>query len=99
MCCKRLVSPLCRFYHGYDNYMQNAFPHDELKPLSKSYTDSLGAPLVLCLCIRPWFMWMSEIMPDDEVYMLVHTVIMKCACQNGSLESEVRLFQFAMPCR
>lgn len=30
------------FYHAYDNYMQYAFPHDELKPLSRSYTDSLG---------------------------------------------------------
>jgi mannosidase alpha-like ER degradation enhancer 1 len=30
------------FYHGYDNYLRHAFPHDELKPLSKKYTDSLG---------------------------------------------------------
>ena len=30
------------FYHGYDSYMKYAFPHDELKPISKSYTDSLG---------------------------------------------------------
>lgn len=30
------------FYHAYDNYMQFAFPHDELKPMSRSYTDSLG---------------------------------------------------------
>ncbi|KAI3860135.1 hypothetical protein MKX03_037094 [Papaver bracteatum] len=30
------------FYHAYDNYMTYAFPHDELKPLSKSYTDSLS---------------------------------------------------------
>ena len=30
------------FYHGYDNYMRFAFPHDELKPLSASYTDSLA---------------------------------------------------------
>ncbi|CAI5461801.1 unnamed protein product [Closterium sp. Yama58-4] len=30
------------FYHAYDNYMRYAFPHDELKPLSRSYTDSLG---------------------------------------------------------
>eukprot|EP00850_Spirogloea_muscicola_P002496 SM000009S23625 [mRNA] locus=s9:1139531:1144092:- [translate_table: standard] len=30
------------FYHAYDNYMLHAFPHDELKPLTKSYTDSLG---------------------------------------------------------
>lgn len=30
------------FYHAYDNYMQFAFPHDELKPLSKTYTDSLA---------------------------------------------------------
>ena len=28
------------FYHGWKNYLQYAFPHDELKPLSKSYTDS-----------------------------------------------------------
>lgn len=31
-----------RFYHGYNNYMAHAFPHDDLKPLSYSYTDSLG---------------------------------------------------------
>ncbi|MED6184302.1 Alpha-mannosidase I mns5 [Stylosanthes scabra] len=30
------------FYHAYDNYMTYAFPHDELKPLTKSYTDSLS---------------------------------------------------------
>ncbi|XP_024523829.1 alpha-mannosidase I MNS5 isoform X1 [Selaginella moellendorffii] len=29
------------FHHAYDNYMKYAFPHDELKPLSLSYTDSL----------------------------------------------------------
>lgn len=30
------------FYHAYDNYMKYAFPHDELKPLTKSFTDSLS---------------------------------------------------------
>ncbi|KAJ7956280.1 alpha-1,2-Mannosidase [Quillaja saponaria] len=30
------------FYHAYDNYMTHAFPHDELKPLTKTYTDSLS---------------------------------------------------------
>ncbi|KAL9664541.1 hypothetical protein QQ045_019945 [Rhodiola kirilowii] len=30
------------FYHAYDNYMAHAFPHDELKPLSKGFTDSLS---------------------------------------------------------
>ncbi|KAF5957431.1 hypothetical protein HYC85_004656 [Camellia sinensis] len=30
-----------RFYHAYDNYMTYAFPHDELKPLAKTFTDSL----------------------------------------------------------
>lgn len=30
------------FYHAYDNYMAHAFPHDELKPLSKTFTDSLS---------------------------------------------------------
>eukprot|EP00967_Tisochrysis_lutea_P036296 scaffold43663_cov32-Tisochrysis_lutea.AAC.5 len=29
------------FYHAYDGYMTHAFPHDELRPLSLSYTDSL----------------------------------------------------------
>jgi mannosidase alpha-like ER degradation enhancer 1 len=28
------------FYYGFNMYMKYAFPHDELKPLSKSYTDS-----------------------------------------------------------
>ncbi|XP_019197247.1 PREDICTED: alpha-mannosidase I MNS5 [Ipomoea nil] len=30
------------FYHAYENYMMHAFPHDELKPLTKTYTDSLS---------------------------------------------------------
>uniref|UniRef100_A0A2N9FLF9 alpha-1,2-Mannosidase n=1 Tax=Fagus sylvatica TaxID=28930 RepID=A0A2N9FLF9_FAGSY len=30
------------FYHAYDNYMNYAFPHDELKPITKSFTDSLS---------------------------------------------------------
>ncbi|KAL9326477.1 hypothetical protein ACSQ67_007122 [Phaseolus vulgaris] len=30
------------FYHAYDNYMTYAFPHDELKPLSKTFTNSLS---------------------------------------------------------
>ncbi|KAI4336095.1 hypothetical protein L6164_014667 [Bauhinia variegata] len=30
------------FYHAYDNYMIHAFPHDELKPLTKTFTDSLS---------------------------------------------------------
>ncbi|KAF3329130.1 putative alpha-mannosidase I MNS5 [Carex littledalei] len=30
------------FYHAYDNYMAHAFPHDELKPLTKTFTDSLS---------------------------------------------------------
>ncbi|CAL5198295.1 unnamed protein product [Lathyrus oleraceus] len=29
------------FHHAYDNYMTHAFPHDELKPLTKTFTDSL----------------------------------------------------------
>ncbi|KAK9800749.1 hypothetical protein WJX73_004612 [Symbiochloris irregularis] len=30
------------FDHGFDQYMLYAFPHDELKPLTYSYSDSLG---------------------------------------------------------
>ncbi|KAJ9163709.1 hypothetical protein P3X46_023348 [Hevea brasiliensis] len=30
------------FYHAYENYITHAFPHDELKPLTKSFTDSLS---------------------------------------------------------
>jgi len=30
------------FWHGYGNYMRHAHPHDELKPLSRSWTDSLA---------------------------------------------------------
>ncbi|OAY79160.1 putative alpha-mannosidase I MNS5 [Ananas comosus] len=33
---------LFRFYHAYDKYMAHAFPHDELKPLTNTYTDSLS---------------------------------------------------------
>ncbi|XP_028090484.1 alpha-mannosidase I MNS5-like isoform X4 [Camellia sinensis] len=40
---KRRMSHKVRkmFYHAYDNYMTYAFPHDELKPLAKTFTDSL----------------------------------------------------------
>ncbi|XP_058227942.1 alpha-mannosidase I MNS5 [Rhododendron vialii] len=40
---KRRMSQKVRnmFYHAYDNYMTYAFPHDELKPLTKTHTDSL----------------------------------------------------------
>lgn len=30
------------FYHAYEHYITDAFPHDELKPLTKSFTDSLS---------------------------------------------------------
>lgn len=30
------------FYHAYNNYMAHAFPHDELKPLTRTFTDSLS---------------------------------------------------------
>lgn len=30
------------FYHGFDNYMQHAFPLDELRPMSCIGEDSLG---------------------------------------------------------
>ncbi|XP_072953276.1 alpha-mannosidase I MNS5 isoform X2 [Typha angustifolia] len=30
------------FYHAYEKYMAHAFPHDELKPLTNSFTDSLS---------------------------------------------------------
>ncbi|KAL8225671.1 hypothetical protein R6Q57_018228 [Mikania cordata] len=30
------------FYHAYDNYMTYAFPHDELKPMTKTFTNSLS---------------------------------------------------------
>lgn len=30
------------FYHGFDNYMQYAFPLDELRPMSCTGEDSLG---------------------------------------------------------
>ncbi|GMH01310.1 hypothetical protein Nepgr_003149 [Nepenthes gracilis] len=41
---RRLMKERVRkmFYHAYDNYMKYAFPHDELKPITKTYTDSLS---------------------------------------------------------
>ncbi|KAL8465309.1 hypothetical protein ACS0TY_034712 [Phlomoides rotata] len=40
---KRMSNKVRRmFYHAYDNYMMYAFPHDELKPLTKTFTDSLS---------------------------------------------------------
>ena len=29
------------FTHAYDSYMRYAFPHDELRPISATHTDSL----------------------------------------------------------
>ena len=29
------------FYHGFGNYMEHAFPHDELRPLTRTFTNSL----------------------------------------------------------
>jgi len=44
------------FYHGYDSYMKYAFPHDELKPITKSWTDSLGRVVqVANPCESIWF--------------------------------------------
>jgi hypothetical protein len=43
-----------RFTHGYDNYIAHAFPHDELKPLSLSYTDSLGARACFACAEGSW---------------------------------------------
>ncbi len=37
-----IMGELYRFHHAFDSYMTHAFPHDELKPLTESYTDSLG---------------------------------------------------------
>ena len=46
--CPQTSGPCCcRFAHGYDAYMKYAFPHDELRPLSKTWTDSLGGEAVL----------------------------------------------------
>ena len=42
MCLQTSGHCCCRFAHGYDAYMKYAFPHDELRPLSKTWTDSLG---------------------------------------------------------
>lgn len=30
------------FYHAYDNYMHNAYPYDELRPLSCDGVDTWG---------------------------------------------------------
>lgn len=30
------------FYHGFNNYMLYAFPHDELLPISRGWVDSLA---------------------------------------------------------
>ncbi|KAJ1976781.1 Alpha-mannosidase I mns4, partial [Dimargaris verticillata] len=30
------------FFHGFNNYMEHAFPKDELKPLSCGGVDTLG---------------------------------------------------------
>ena len=30
------------FMHGYHNYMEHAFPHDELKPITCGGHDTLG---------------------------------------------------------
>ncbi|CAL5421746.1 unnamed protein product [Camellia sinensis] len=35
------IITIAGFYHAYDNYMTYAFSHDELKPLARTFTDSL----------------------------------------------------------
>lgn len=40
--CVNFRLPPCRFYHAFYGYMTHAFPHDELKPLTSTYTNSLG---------------------------------------------------------
>ena len=35
------------FSHGYENYMRHAFPHDELKPVSRGRTDWVGLGLTI----------------------------------------------------
>ena len=37
------------FYHGYDNYMQNAFPDDELRPISCQGDNEMFGGLALSL--------------------------------------------------
>ena len=37
------------FYHGYDNYMQHAFPDDELRPISCQGDNEMFGGLALSL--------------------------------------------------
>lgn len=67
-CCMRIAPAqvfLCnRFYHGYESYMAHAFPHDDLKPLTFSYTDSLGAPPIIKMCHHGWM--------DSQLQQITH---------------------------
>ena len=68
--------PFHRFYHGYESYMAYAFPHDDLKPLSFSYTDSLGKltermhSLMLADLFGNYYWWTR---PFQTAFLVVHS--------------------------
>ncbi|KAK0586798.1 hypothetical protein LWI29_012500 [Acer saccharum] len=50
-----------RFYRAYENYSTHAFPHEELKPLTKSFTDSLRELGNLKILQTGWFKDLTRI--------------------------------------
>lgn len=64
--------------------MVHAFPHDELKPLSKSFTDSLGEPFSL---VHPYLQGASAgtSYPLCSHIILIHACVDCVCCLAGEL--------------
>ena len=98
---------LCRervramFYHGYENYLNNAFPYDELRPLTCDGVDSWGRLVFLmaierrkCWCVRWSFKMLGHINRYSKQTKGNFTIVIYSALKNKSwLQFAFRLFQ------
>ena len=66
----------CRIEHAFDNYMRLAFPHDELKPISQTYTDSLGVLRVS----RPSYCLSTDCITGELLNGVNMTFSIVCCC-------------------
>lgn len=76
------------FYHGFDNYMEHAFPLDELKPLSCTGEDSLGGYTLtlVSMCFNVFILCFDFVLFSriDELLLKVFLVYHSAAFQIGS---------------
>ena len=76
------------FYHGFDNYMEHAFPLDELKPLSCTGEDSLGGYTLtlVSMCFDVFILCFDWVLCSriDELLLKVFFVCHSAAFQFGS---------------